>query len=90
MKKSELKDLLDAQRYYLVALNIYLSKMGLFPSKEQIIETNLDNLWLVNEKIGESFKFDLITPQEIVKTGMELVALNDMYSMEIDENTKIN
>lgn len=90
MKKSELKDLLDAQRYYLVALNIYLSKMGLFPSKEQIIETNLDDLWLVNEIIGESFKFDLVTPQEIVKTGMELVALNDMYSMEIDENTKIN
>jgi hypothetical protein len=90
MKRSELKDVLDEQRYFMISLNIDLYKMGVIPSRSQIIENFLVQIWNITEQIGDSFDLDLNSIQDIEKVKLETLAKKHMISMEIDENTKIN
>jgi hypothetical protein len=90
MKKSEMKEVIDSQRYFLVALQIYLLQNGLFPSPDGMLETNLDKLWETTSMIGESLNIDLVSMEEIIKTGKELIALKNMYSMDVNDKTSIN
>jgi hypothetical protein len=90
MKKTELKEVLDSQRYFLVALQMYLLKLGLFPSQYDLLEMNLDYLWNTTEVIGQSLKIELLNMEEIIRHGKEMNALNQMYSMEIHDKNSIN
>ena len=90
MKKTELKEVLESQRYFLVALQMYLLKLGLFPSQDGLLEMNLDYLWNTTEVIGNSLNIELLNMEEIIRHGNEMIALNQMYSMEIHDKTPIN
>lgn len=90
MTKTELKEVIDSQRYFLVALQMYLLKIGLFPTQDGLLEMNLDYLWNTTEVIGRSLNIQLADIQEIVKHGNELIALNQLYSMDVNDKTTIN
>lgn len=90
MKKTELKQILDAQRYFLVSLQCYLMQSGSLPSENNIVETNLDNLWGSTNYIAEMLSIDLISPDEIIRTGRELMSLQKLYSLNVDDRTAIN
>ena len=90
MKKSDMKKMLDAQRYHLMALQVSLLNIGVIPSPTMIIEQNISSLWNIGGLIAQETGIELVTQEQVIRDGIENMELNKMYSMEVNEKTTIN
>lgn len=88
MKTSEMKEIVESQRYFLAALLCmvtYIEDEHLM----NIAKENIEKLWTTTEIMNESFKLNVKSFDEIVQHGREIIALNKLYVQEYDK-TKLN
>lgn len=85
MKSSDMKKVIESQRYLLTDLLCAIS----FVEDDKIkslIKMDVENLWTLTEVINNSFKLNAMGFDEIVQHGKEVVALKELYSLEYDKD----
>ena len=90
MKKSELVDILNAQRNILIMLETELMNYDVYTEYNSYVKVHLQNLWNTTENISESLDIQLMTPQEVVSNQRLMIAKHDFKEMVVDERTKLN
>lgn len=85
MKSSEMKQIVESQRYYLTDLYFTITLIDNEQIKE-LIRNNIANLWSTNEYLNSKFDLNAKSFEDIVKHGREVVALNKLYSLEYDKD----
>jgi hypothetical protein len=90
MKSSELKALIESQRYMIISLYTSLNMVETDNQVLEIMKTNLDTLWESTEMVNESFKLGAKTLDQIVQHGKEVVALQKLYNLSDYDKSKVN
>lgn len=88
MKTSEMKEIVESQRYFLAALMCMVT----YIEDERLMnlaKEDIEKLWTTTEIMNESFKLNVKSFDEIVQHGKEIMALRKLYVQEYDK-TKLN
>lgn len=88
MKTSEMKEIVESQRYFLAALLCMVTYIE-DENLKNIAKEDIEKLWTTTEIMNESFKLNVKSFDEIVQHGKEIMALNKLYVQEYDK-TKLN
>lgn len=88
MKTTEMKQIVDSQRYYLTAVMCTLNYIE-DQHLKILAQENIERIWVLTELLNSSFNLKAKSFDEIVKHGKEIEALNKMYDQEYDK-TKLN
>jgi len=88
MKTSEMKEIVESQRYFLAALLCMVTYIE-DENLKNIAKEDIEKLWTTTEIMNESFKLNVKSFDEIVQHGKEIMALKKLYVQEYDK-TKPN
>lgn len=88
MKTTEMKQIVDSQRYYLTAVMCTLNYIE-DQHLKILAQENIERIWVLTELLNSSFNLKAKSFDEIVKHGKEIEALNKLYDQEYDK-TKLN
>jgi hypothetical protein len=88
MKTSEMKELVQSQRYFLISLTCMVPHLDDEQIKN-IVKQNIEYLWSTTEILDESFNLKVMTFDDIIKHGNEMLALSNMFNQKYDKD-KVN
>lgn len=88
MKTTEMKQIVESQRYYLTAVMCTLNYIE-DQHLKILAQENIERIWVLTELLNSSFNLKAKSFDEIVKHGKEIAALNKLYDQEYDK-TKLN
>lgn len=90
MKSSELKAIIETQRYMIASLYTSLSLVETTDSNLLCMKLSIEKMWETTEMIDESFKLGAMTLEQIFQHGKEIVALQKLYNLSEYDKSQIN
>lgn len=90
MKSSELKAIIESQRYMIASLYTSLSLVETTDTNLLCMKLALEKMWETTEIIDASFKLGAMNLEQIFQHGKEIVALQKLYKLSEYDKSEIN
>lgn len=87
MKTTEMKQIVESQRYYLTVVMCTLNYIE-DQHLKILAQENIERIWVLTELLNSSFNLKAKSFDEIVKHWKEISALNKLYDQEYDKTKR--